>query len=140
MYTLTEAIETMQKIVSNPSAMAGSLYSATDVLNILQSIKQTKRVSIPAEWRDNFIHNLTDDLDEHDIIDHDSAEFELYHNEIRLESISVDTYNLRNQLERRLSSALEYINSEIEYQETRERENAEMEAEAKLAPESDDNC
>jgi len=130
----------MQTIVANPSAMTGSLYSATDVLNILQSIKQTNRVSIPAEWRDNFIHYLTDDLDEHDIIDHDSAEFELYHNEIRLESISVDTYNLRNQLERRLSSALECINSEIEYQEERKRENAEMEAEAKLAPESDDNC
>jgi hypothetical protein len=144
-YTLKQAIETMNEIASNPSPMAASLFTPADVLRILESITlpeaQPKRAFIPNEWINNFIHTLTEDLEDYQIIDHDSAEFELYHNEIRLESISVDNYNLRIQLERRLSSALEHVNSEIEYQEEREREKLEESTEnTNSASESDSNC
>ena len=126
-YTLNKAIETMTEIASNPSPMAASLFTAQDVLRILNSIEPepTNRANIPSEWVDHFVDNLIDDLDESDIIDYDSAEFSIrYNNTLELDSCGVDTYNLKREIKQRIANACDEVNSEIIFQEEREAERA----------------
>ena len=124
-YTLNKAIETMTEIASNPSPMAASLFTAQDVLRILNSIEQEpiNRAHIPSEWLDQFVDNLLDNLDDSDIIDFDSAEFSIrYNNEVCLEACSVDMYRLKREIKHQIDSACDEVNAEIIYQEEREAE------------------
>ena len=142
-YTLNKAIETMTEIASNPSPMAASLFTAQDVLRILNSIEPepTNRAHIPSEWLDQFVDTLLDNLDDSDIIDYDSAEFSIrYNNEVYLEGCSVDTYRLKREIKNQIDHACDEVNSEIMYQEEREaEEKAEALEEANSNNESEAN-
>lgn len=129
-YTLNKAIETMTEIASNPSPMAASLFTAEDVLRILNSIEpeQPYRVHIPNGWRRQFVDTLVDSIYDGDLIDYSSAQFTIrYGNEIELEHCEFDSSELRKQIEYNLDHACDEVNSEIMYQEERE---AERQAEA----------
>jgi len=124
-YTLNKAIETMTEIASNPSPMAASLFTAQDVLRILNSIEPepTNRANIPAEWQDHFLDILLDNLDESDLIDYDSAEFSIrYSNELQLDNCGLDMHRLKRELRDQIAYACDEVNSEITFQEEREAE------------------
>lgn len=124
-YTLNKAIETMTEIASNPSPMAASLFTAQDVLRILNSIEPepTNRANIPAEWQDHFLDILLDNLDESDLIDYDSAEFSIrYSNELQLDNCGLDMYRLKREIRDQIAYACDEVNSEIIFQEEREAE------------------
>ena len=126
-YTLNQAIETMNEIASNPSPLKASLFTAQDVLNILQSIElpevKTERAHIPDAWVDNFIDHITSNLDESEIVDRDSIQFSIrYNNEIYIDDAGIDSYHLRNQLTQNLHSAIKGVNDEIDYEYERKEE------------------
>jgi len=124
-YTLNKAIETMTEIASNPSPMAASLFTAQDVLRILNSIEPepTNRAHIPDGWKRQFVDTLIDAIYDGDLIDYSSAQFTIrYGNELELEHCDFDTSELRKQIECNLDHACDEVNSEIMYQEEREAE------------------
>lgn len=128
-YTLTQAIEALENLASNPSILTGSTYRIEDVITILKSIDipeaKPREVQIPEEWFDTFIDRLCDGLHEDDLIDYDSAEFEIhYNNELRLNRIDIDTHNLKRQLKRNITDACDEVSAEIAYEEDRAAERA----------------
>jgi hypothetical protein len=128
-YTLTQAIEALTNMASNPSILTGSTYRIEDVITILKSIDipeaKPREVQIPEEWFDTFIDRLCDGLNEDDLIDYDSAEFEIhYNNELRLNRIDIDTHNLKRQLKRNITDACDEVSAEIAYEEDRAAERA----------------
>lgn len=147
-YTLQTAIETIQQFAStsNEFPLKASIFTAQDVLNILQGIElpeaKPNRAHIPSEWATHFVELLIDDIDERDLIDYDSAEFNIrYNNELELENVNIDTYLLRKRIQEALESACQGVNDEIIYQEERDKEKLEEQAEdTNSEPESDSNC
>lgn len=141
-YTLTKAIEVMNEIASNPSPLTASLFTPQDVIKILQSIEipesKSKYAHIPHEWVDTFMDSLVDSIEDYDLIDYDSAEFSIqYGNELRLENINIDTYQLIKGIRSNLDSAIQDVNNEIKHIEEREAENAREAQEAISEPVSD---
>lgn len=128
-YTLTQAIEALEKMALNPSILTGSTYRIEDVITLLKSIDipepKPREVQIPEEWFDTFIDRLCDGLDEDELIDYDSAEFEIhYNNELRLNRVEIDTYNLKRQLKRNITDACDDVSAEMAYEEDRQAERA----------------
>jgi hypothetical protein len=127
--TIEQAIATISASMEQSTSLTGSLYTAQDVLNILQRLEAPtfNRAYIPEEWHEHFIDLLMDGIDESDIIEYDSAEFSLrYGNTLELDSVDLDKHRLARELKASIEDACQDINREIEFQETRERENAEM--------------
>jgi hypothetical protein len=141
-YTLTKAIEVMTEIASNPSPLTASLFTPQDVIKILKSIEipeaKSKLAHIPDEWVEHFVDSLVDCIEDYDLIDYDSAEFKIqYGNELGLENINIDTYQLIKGIRSNLDSAIQDVNSEIKYKEEREQERAQEAQEAISEPVSD---
>jgi hypothetical protein len=141
-YTLNKAIEVMNEIASNPSPLTASLFTPQDVIKILQSIEipepTTNRAHIPDEWVEQFVDNLVDCIEDYDLIEYDSAEFSINDGkELKLENVSIDTYQLVKGIKSNLNSAIQDINNEIKYEEDRESERAQEAQEAISEPVSD---
>lgn len=89
--TKNEAIE----IVTNSYP---SIWSKDDVLLLLNSIEDSEiNDEKLIELRDK-IYDIIDDLDSHDIVDYDSARFDLNGNEICLDEIDLRTINIKNSI------------------------------------------
>jgi hypothetical protein len=128
-YTLTQAIEALENLASNPSILTGSTYRIEDVIAILKSIDipeaKPREVQIPDQWFDLFLDHLCEGLDDDELIDYDSAEFEIkYGNDLRLNRVILDTHNLKRQLKRNLADAMDEVSAEMAYEEDREAERA----------------
>ena len=97
-YTLQQAIEKMTEIASNPSPLAGSLFTAENVLSILNSIEPPKAKILPENWesdlKDEMVSFIEDDFN--DFVDYDDAEFELNGDRLSLESVGYMSHRIKN--------------------------------------------
>ena len=136
MYTLEHAIKQMELATTlQPTKLNGPLFTAQDVLMILRSIQPT--VSIPAEFIDNFVDALTDDICEESIIEYDNVQFDIdYNNRIQVSNVEIDRYQLRRAITDNLQEAIDDVNREIAYELERQQP-AETSEEANNSPESD---
>lgn len=89
--TKNEAIE----IVTNSYP---SIWSKDDVLLLLNSIEDSGINDEKLDELKDKIFDIIDELDSHDIVDFDSARFDLNGNEICLDSIDLFTNSIKNNI------------------------------------------
>ena len=123
-YTLEQAIAKMTEIASNPSPMAGSLFTAENVLGILKSI-QLPPAKVIREMPENWVEDVTDAIatfieeDFNDFVDYDDVNFELNRDTLSLESVGFHSrsimFNSRCFVEGRLVELFEpEVEEEVE--------------------------
>ena len=97
-----------------------SFYSLEQVIDIVNGIEETN-FKISAEAIEGLVRRVKDQLQENvdnvpgsDVIDCDSAEFELNRNEIVLDSVELDTRSLFNYVEEGVKDVIEEWFTEVE--------------------------
>ena len=98
-YTLQQAIAKMTEIASNPSPLAGSLFTAENVLSILNSIEPPKaKSSLPEGWEVDLktkMENLIEE-DFNDFVDYDDVELDLHGDRIEVTNIGYHRHRICN--------------------------------------------
>jgi hypothetical protein len=95
---------TKEQAIESVKGSISSIFSKEDVIAIINSIQQENELD-----QDDLVSAILDELTNrrHDVIDLDSAEFELNGNEISLERVDLD----ENRLEEAITTGVnDYIN------------------------------
>ncbi len=119
-YTLEQAIEKMTEIASNPSPLTGSLFTAENVLSILNSIEPPKaKSSLPENWeidlKDEMVSFIQDDFN--DFVDYDDAEFELNGDRLSLESVGYMSHRIKNAVDYFINNTVSDMLEPVEEEE-----------------------
>ena len=126
-YTLQQAIEKMTEIASNPSPLAGSLFTAENVLSILNAIEPPKAKTLPEGWegdlKSEMVSFIEDDFN--DFVDYDDVEFELDGDRLSVQSVGYMSHRIRNAVDyfinNTVSEMLEPVEEEVQAPSDEER-------------------
>jgi hypothetical protein len=95
--------------ITNVNECMSSVFTKADVLDLLQSIElksnvtKVRLIDFVTEYVENQINKIECD----EIIDLSTAEFELNGNEITLESVDIDTYELSKEILNNIGDAVD---------------------------------
>ena len=100
-YTLEQAIEKMTEIATNPSLMVGSLFTAENVLGILNSIELPPAKVIremPNGWQEEVTQLITNFIEEdfNEFVDYDDTEFELDGDRLSVQAVGYSSRTIRS--------------------------------------------
>jgi len=95
---------TKEQAIESVKGSISSIFSKEDVIAIINSIKSDKELD-----KEDLVSAILSELTNgrHDIVDNDSAEFELTGNEISLERVDLDENRLEEAI---ISGVNDYIN------------------------------
>lgn len=117
---------TIGQAVAAVEIAPGSMYTREDVISLLGKI-ETKggglsqdQIASLCELICERVKENADNLDVDDVCDKDSAEFELYGNEVQLSSIDVYTRGIRDAVVEGIGEVVEEFFEQFEEQETLE--------------------
>ena len=117
---------TIEQAVAAVEIAPGSMYTREDVISLLGKI-ETKggglsqdQIAHLCELICERVRENADNLDVDDVCDKDSAEFELYGNEVQLSSIDVYTRGIRDAVVEGIGEVVEEFFEQFEEQETLE--------------------
>ena len=107
-------MKSIQETVAAVQNAPGSMYTREDVISLLSNLEINSAPTLSSDMIKNLIESVKEAisnklsrLDCSDVIDYDSAEFELSHqNRVELQSVDIDTDKISDELENTIEDAI----------------------------------